>query len=261
MSLVHFIIGQSNGWGKGTTTYPVLGRHYRAAVSGRIIRLQDGSGNLKANDSTGSPLGSGNSNRESGTFSFEGAICDALVAGGIVGPHITVPCCRNGSASAEWITHLTQSPIHTTGSGEPVYIEEAKLRVRSALRATGAQLGSVIIYQGESDALLSTAAAWGTNWGDIRTEFNSFFAPWWASSMRYVVVQLPPTIPTHLTWPEWAATRAAQAAFVAANADCVMVTADESALVSGESYHLETAALRITGQAVGEAIVENWGLV
>lgn len=260
MTLLHAILGQSNGWGKGSTTYPILGHHYRAAATGRIIRLQDGSGNLKANDGTGSPLNVGTGQREAGTFSFEGAICDALVAGGISGPHITVPCCYNGTQSSDWIEHLTQSPIHTSGSGEPVRIEETKLRIRSALRTTGAQLGSIIIYQGESDAFASTAAAWGTNWGDIRTELNSFFSGFWASSMHYVVVQLPPTIPTHLTWPEWAATRAAQASFVASNADCVMVTADESALVSGESYHLETAALRITGQAIGEAIVENWGI-
>lgn len=47
---------------------------------------------------------------------------------------------------------------------------------------------------------------------------------------------------------------------MAANADCVMVTADESALKAGEDYHLETAALRITGEAIGEAMVANWGL-
>lgn len=259
MTLLHAIVGQSNGWGKGSTTYPVLGRHYRAGVPhGRIIRLQDGSGNLKANDGTNSPLSTGTGQREAGTFSFEGAICDALVAGGIAGPHITIPCCYNGTSSLQWIEHLTQSPIHTAGSGEPKMIEETKLRIRSALRTTGAQLGSVIIYQGESNAFNSTAATWDDDWGAIRTEFNTFFAPWWASSMHYVVVQLPPTVPTNLApWPEWAATRAAQAAFVAANADCVMVTADESALKAGEDYHLETLSLRITGEAIGTVLAVN----
>lgn len=165
MSLVHLLIGQSNVWGKGSTTYPVLGRHhYRFAISGRVIRLQDGSGNLLENNTAGSPLGNSTSGRENGTFSLEGALCDSLVAGGIVGPHITVPCGRNGSSSAQWTDGLTASPVPTSGSGIPTYVQEAKHRCRAALQLTGAQLGSVIIYQGETNALTSTAAAWGTDW-------------------------------------------------------------------------------------------------
>lgn len=261
-----FGLGQSNYWGKGSTTYAVASRCFRLAPSGLLYAL--GPGNMLLNNFANDPLGI--PNREATTYSLEGALADALAP--IPGVHVMVNCASNGSGSDEWASaDLTTSPITLTSVS---LIEAAKVRMLDFLSRPNTIIGGCVIYQGESNTTgnpAATPADWITDWDAICDELVSFVgASRFASSKRFAVVQLPPTYPSGMTAfggnaPDWASVRTNQATLVSttrsADADCILISSvDPVATVAGENYHLETAALQVLGEDVGEGIVANWGL-
>lgn len=266
-------VGQSNVWGHGTTTYTVAGRHFRIRPSGILEAI--GPGNMPLNSYADHPYAGGLAGvRNDNRYSFEGALLDALAVGmpGMV--HCTIPCGANGSTSTEWINTLTTSPVVPSSAGFPA---AAKMMAQLGLEMHNAILGGYILYQGESNALGGAAdgAAWLADWDAFCDEVSTFHAAdTWAtnggSGKKFAIVQLPPTYPSGLTAfggndPDWQSVRTNQATLVnttrTAEDDCVLVaSADPVATVSGENYHLETAALVALGTLTGETIAANWGL-
>ena len=261
--------GQSNDWGQGTTTYTVAGRHFRLRPSGLVEAI--GPGNLPLNVKADHPYGGGFEGvRNDDRYSGEGALLDALAAG-IVGVHMTIPCAANGTGSNDWVNTLTTSPVVPSSAG---YAAAAKMMTQLGVQFDNAKIGGYIIYQGESNANpagASTAAEWGPDWDAFCDEVSTFHpAASWAtnggSGKKFCFIGLPPTQPTDLpNATDWGAVGTAQSTLVSttrlADADCILVPSpDPSATVTGEDFHLETAALVSLYTSIGEAIVANWGL-
>lgn len=251
------ILGQSNSWGHGSSTYPVVGDHWRFAPSGLWTPLKDDHGNQRINQEADDLYKMGHGPRDK--YSFEGALCDSLVAHGVSGIMATIPCGKDGSTSGDWFEGLNVTPTPTV---RPELVQAAKHRIWDFLRSTAAVLGAIVIYQGESNAVGrdATPSDWLVHWDAICDEFAVL--PF-AGKTKFVVVQLPPTQPQDAPFPDWQAVRVAQETLVtsarASANDCVLVTAPENALVARQDYHLETGAdesegLRKLGTDIGAAI-------
>ena len=162
----------------------------------------------------------------------------------------------------------TRSALFLPGDGSGIY-EAAVAQTLQVLATSGATLGGLIIYQGESDTTASAPATvkLQENWETIidALEVDLGLAP---GALRVGVVVLPTAAPTSssgITQVKWDEARAQLAAIAAGRVDAFSVQAPATELDGGgvPKLHLhmgsdDTGGMRKLGVDFGAAAVANW---
>lgn len=158
---------------------------------------------------------------------------------------LVVPCALNSTSAATWATGLTTSPqVMNTLYGSSWH------RIKEALQAPSAVIGSIIVLQGESEAQVSqaTADAWATSWWTpILDQYNADFAGKFWKTAHFTIIKIASNVTR--TWVS--NVRAAQSAMVAGRSDCLIY--DPPGVTLG-GLHFDTAENNTIGVAVADLI-------
>jgi carbohydrate esterase-like sialic acid-specific acetylesterase len=243
---IYPIIGQSNGSGRG------LGEGPTPLHGDRIY--------LYGNDEVWSvdprePIDSGTNQvdtisldtnaRVGPALAFADALADSWPDKRIV----LVPCTKGGTSTLEW----------TPGQGTTGRLfGSCTQRVAEAIvRAGGsavAELGGIVLYQGEQDAYSSTtynATQWPRRWRNTIRRMRSVLGQ---PCTPLVYVRIAPTQP-NTSYTAWSAVRAVQETFDTFPGvfDAIRVDAPDGPYVPAEAVHLDTPAQLVLGPAIRDA--------
>lgn len=265
-------IGQSNNGAAFLEggSLALANQYKRLSGLGRIVNGRDPSGNqITSTEAATNARYNFQMNAGAGDrYGYEGACNDRLVERGVTDLPLFVPHWTGGLSSADWVEDVASSPDVDTSNA---VVEKYRLKLRYPLSMTDAQMGAIVLYQGESNAFGTvgeTHVEWPTHWGAI---FDNLLAlvsgmgvSWVHESLRFIVVQLFATNPNPGTIPNWDDVRAAQAAFVAGRSDCVLVEAPDGPFNTGESIHLAYGTTADNGQRglgkrIADALVDQFG--
>jgi hypothetical protein len=191
-ALVFAVVGQSNGVGLlGPVSQYTLTDTWVVGING-ITRPLTEPAFMPTRQATDTP--GGQVDHES-TNQFPGqSQCSAMAFRlrqlGVTERLIFCPCALGGASATTWIAGLAQNPWTYTN------LFPASIKVISqAMQAPNAQLGGIIVNQGESEASAGPpyTTDWPTHWGSV---FNAYLTvatqqSWtWAKTKRFWIQKL-----------------------------------------------------------------------
>lgn len=245
LPLVFAVQGQSNAEGRGVHPYtPHVCNAYFYGHDDQIHDLADPVSVGAVFGSYGSP-GAG--------YSFIPFIARQLRNLGIENPLIFVPNGYAGTKSVSWAASLaTEPPDPNTLIGRT----KIRLAAVAALYPT-AEIGALITYQGESDALVEgDSLAHAANWTAIYDELEPYVADLWGwhKSTHILHVISPPTAPAGYTY--WSNVRTQQGSLSSRPAT-LTYQAPETVPV-GDLHH-DTGSNDTTGlRRIGIDLADAW---